>query len=238
MAPTALYVKATIPDVSGIAADAVTNGFAFAHGVVADVVTAVSQFYLSANTTAAMSAYFANSRTRVPFACTLQTYDISTFLHGEPHGTPIDTEVFSLLPAFGGFDLPDQVAAVFSYHGILSALPEHGPVATRPTTEAAQDVGAPATHSAKTRPRASLRGRIYFGPLVTDTADAEGQVKSGFEADAFVALHRLKLAAGASWGVWSRTYGTITPVDSGWIDQDFGVVRRRRDRQGLKFTWS
>jgi hypothetical protein len=233
----AVLARVTLPDVDGVAADEAVNSFAFAGAaVVADVAAALISFYNDANTTHPLSAYLGSSRSRVANMPLIQIYDITAFLHGEPHGTPIFAESFTLV-APTGTDEPDQVAAVLSYHADVTALPEHGALVSRPTPEEAQDEGAPATFMAKSRPRASLRGRIYFGPLTSAAVSPLGEQAGIFTVDAITALHRLRLAVAGSWGVWSRTYGTISNVTGGWVDDNLGVQRRRKDKATARTAW-
>lgn len=236
MTTSPLLVRATIPDVSGIAADAATAQFVFASAGPVACEVAVIGFYTTMNTSQAMGGYFGQSRSRVANACTVQTYELDGFLHGEPHGSPISVQQFTL-PAGAPTEAPDQCAVVLAYHGILSALPEHGAFATRPSDEKAIDEGAPATHSAKTRPRAELRGRQFFGPLSMQAIDTtSGDVTSTFVTDAKQALIRLAADA-VAWAVWSRVGGLVTPIIGGWIDQELGVVRRRTDKTRTKLAW-
>jgi hypothetical protein len=117
----------------------------------------------------------------------------------------------------------------------MTGLFEHGPMATRSSPESAVDLGAPATHSAKTRPKASHRGRIYVGPL-NDLADNGAAGLTGFiETDLKVAL--IRLASTLGWVVWSRVLASVSTVVAGWIDEQFGAVRRRRLSTGSKIAW-
>lgn len=237
MAVTApILCRVTLPDVDGIAADAVTNGFAFASADFTAAENAIVDFYNGANTTLPISSYIGGNRSRVALSSMIQVYDLAGFLHGEPHGSPVDTFFFTL-GAPTTADEPDQLAAVLSYHADVSALPEHGGTAVRPTEEESQDQGAPATYIAKTRPRASLRGRIYIGPLCVACAATSGSLTATFKVDLGQAAHRLRVAVAGSWGVWSRTYGTVTPIMGGWVDDDFGTIRRRRDRTVTRTSW-
>jgi len=236
VATAPLLVKTTIPDVSGIAADAVTNSFVFAASHFIPIEIAVLNFWTHANTSASLGGWLGVSRSRVANACMIQTYELDGFLHGEPHGSPIHSAFWTLPAAFEANQLADQLCAVLSYHAILSAEPEHGPMATRPTTEAAQDQGAPALHSVKSRPRAGLRGRLYVGPLgLTANEGVTGDLRDLLIADLKQAA--VRLVAEAAWSVWSRVLGTVTPIVGGWVDKEFGVQRRRTDKARTKLTW-
>jgi hypothetical protein len=233
-----ILIRATLPDVDGLAVDEAVNSFVFASSDVASCVTNVIAFYNAANSFSALSGYISANRSRVANICMLQTYELTGFLHGEPHGSPIETDLFTLGPPLGTNQLPDQVAAVLSYHATVSALPEHGPIVARPTDEKAQDEGAPPTHLAKTRPRASLRGRLYLGPLASNAMGNTGDLDTAFVSDIQQAAHRLVVAAPAStWSVWSRTYGTVSPIVGGWVGHEFGIIRRRKDKTPTVFPW-
>ena len=119
---------------------------------------------------------------------------------------------------------------MLGYHGVLSAQPEHGGLVTRPTPDRAVDLGAPPTHQASSRPRASIRGRLYLGPLETNCLDSTtGNVQALIVAD-IIAAAKVLASESALWCVWSRTYQTATPVTGGWVDLEFGIQRRRRDK--------
>lgn len=237
MPTSPLLVKVTIPDVNGIAADAVVNQFAFATSSPTDAASAVFDFYTHDNTSAKIGAWLGVSRSRVTGACSIQVYELDGFLHGEPHGSPIFMEPWTLPAAFESNQLADQLCAVLSYHAVLSALPEHGPVVSRPTTESAQDQGAPALHSVKSRPRAGLRGRLFLGPLgLTANETVTGDLRDLLIADLKQAAIRL-VADVAAWAVWSRVGGTVSPIVGGWIDKEFGVQRRRTDKARSKLLW-
>jgi hypothetical protein len=69
---------------------------------------------------------------------------------------------------------------------------------------------------------------------------ADGGLTTFFVADATAALHRLAtlpIGTGIAWAVWSRTYGTLDPINGGWITFEFGTQRRRRDRSLTRVDW-
>ena len=231
-------VRSIMKDTGGLLADAVVNSFTFAASATASAAIArVVDFFTGSNSgTSPLTAFIGNSRSRAPGDWILSATDISGHVDGKNLPSPT-LITMATLPAGGNSELPDQCAAVLSYHGILSALPEHGGAVTRPTPEEAQDLGAPATHTAASRPRASLRGRLFFGPVTMTGLDtASGDVHADLIAALSVASTRL-MAGTDAWSVWSKTYATIVPISNGWITHEFGTQRRRRDRTTVRDLW-
>lgn len=231
-------VRSIMYDVGGLLADAVVNHFTFsAAATAAAAIDRVVDFFTGSNSGASpLSTYIGNSRSRALGGWQLQATDISGHVDGKNLPSPALSTMLQL-PAGGNSELPDQCAVVVSYHGVLSALPEHGGGVTRPTSEEAQDQGAPAMYTAASRPRASLRGRIYFGPVThIGIDDLTGDVSTELIAALSVAATRLTTGTDG-WAVWSKTYSTITPVTTGWIDKEFGTQRRRKDRTVSRQGW-
>lgn len=233
-----LVVRAALPDIDGLAADDVVNSFAFnAATSPAAVVADVHDFYNGANTHAPLASYIASSRHRAA-SMVVKVYDIGGHLDGKHLESPVLIDTSTALNAPGNPNqLPDQVAAILGYHGVLSALPEHGPAVERPTGDEAQDQGAPAIHSANSRPRASLRGRLFLGPLNLLTIGSDGGLDANFSDDLVVAAKRLA-AKPDGWSVWSRTYQTMVDVVGGWIESELATQRRRRDKTVLRTTYT
>lgn len=243
-------VTATMPDVSGIPADATQMSFAFNGnggdvGFAAIMAGLVQAFFnnIAAGATHAIGEYLAGSRSRVANAVLYNTYDLAGHLDGSPHGSPTITAPMTLPAPVNTGLLADQLAAILSFEASLTGILERGPVATRPSTDEAIDQGAPATHSARTRPRASRRGRIWVGPLCSFTqGDVEGSgLKAVVISDLQKAAHDLivnSLATVTPWVVWSRVTAATNVIDGGWVDQRFGTQRRRRDKAIERSVWT
>jgi len=243
-------VTATMPDVSGIPADATQMSFSF-DGDASNVGTAaimsglVANFFTAVATgaTHAIGEYIAASRSRLANAVLLNVFNLAGHLDGSPHGSPTITAPMTLPAPVNTGLLADQLAALLSFEASLTGILERGPVATRPSTDEAIDQGAPATHSARTRPRASRRGRVWVGPLCTFTqGDVEGSgIKAVVITDLQKAAHDLivnSLATTTPWVVWSRAIAATNVVDGGWVDQRFATQRRRRDKAIERSVWT
>jgi hypothetical protein len=235
---TDMLVKVTIPSTSGQASDAAVNSFAFHSGDPAVAFTALGLFYGNANTHQPIGSYLAGYMDHTASAVLMQAYDLSAHLDGSPHGSPIATAHITLPAVAQSANLPEQVAAVLAYHADFGTQVEHGPMHTEPTSEAAQDAGAPTTASVKSRPRSGLRGRIYLGPLCVPSIDqATGAMSATIADDLAVAAKRLRDHPAAGWGVWTRRGAAVHPVVAGWIDANMGVVRRRKLKAATHIQW-
>lgn len=237
---TALLARAIFPDVNGNAADASVNDFAFdtAHtpaAVAASIIAAFNTVYVLGQT---LGSFLGMSRSRVANASLIQVYDITGHLDGSPHGSPVAVVPWTLSGGgFGGNNLPDQLSICLSLHAVLTGILEHGPSASRPTMDEAVDLGAPATHMASTRPRSTLRGRIFIGPITAATQTTDGLVNSdGFGVAGGFANGLLALEPG--WSVWSRTTASLNHIVGGWVDKEYCVIRRRKDRVPTRFVWA
>lgn len=235
-----LLARAVLPDVNGVAADQAVNDFVFnttnsQATIAADVIKFYNHVYVSS---VPVANYIGATRSRVANASRIDFYDIASYLSGAPHGSPVGSVAFTLAAASATDDLPLQSCVVVSYHGSYTGLVERGPTATRPTPEAAIDMGAPATHAAATRPRATARGRIYVGPL---NRALLGSGPSGPELS--VTMKGVIKAAASGllsdepgWSVWSRTTASVLPVIGGWVQDQFGEQRRRAVKTPTRST--
>jgi hypothetical protein len=172
-------------------------------------------------------------------------YDISSHLDGTPAGSPIRVDAFQCGASSSATALPDEVCSALSYHGSLTGLPVVGAAdSALPTVDSAVDVGAPATHAGRDRPRARHLGRIFLGPLSSAAADFSGRghrPAAAFRTDVTKAALGLMGAFGPSgspidlaWSVWSRRNGGLSAVLGGWMDDRWDSQRRRRPAASVR----
>jgi hypothetical protein len=233
-------VRATFPNISGMAADEFVNSFVFnSPSSLTAAETAIFNFYNAVPTgaTTALKSILGPSISRtVPG--TIQGYDITAHLDGAPHGGPISTGALPLPDPIGtqsGY--PDQLAFVVSYHAVYGTALERGPSGAIPTEDFAVDEGAPATHTGTTRPKSSLRGRLYIGPLMDrGYTNVFGRVNTGGFQSVSGAAHDL-MSAALGWCVWSRRTASVHDIVGGWVDNELGVQRRRATKGGGKTPW-
>jgi hypothetical protein len=241
-------VTVRFPDVSGIPADDTQLQFVFDNDPAAsgtDMISAVNRFInvVAPGATNSVGAYIAASRSRAALALKFEAFQLAGHLDGTPHGSPVLTEVGTLVAPINSGLLPDQLAAVLSYHSDLTGILERGPTHTVASDDKAVDEGAPATHPARSRPKASRRGRIWVGPLGTFTlGDTEGSgIKAVVLTDlckAAADLVTTTVAGNIPWSVWSRIgAGAVNHVIGGWCDQRFATQRRRRDKATERSLW-
>lgn len=80
-------------------------------------------------------------------------------------------------------------------------------------------------------PVARTRGRLYLGPLSISALDATGRISSTAMAQVVTIGGNMRAASNSSlnwnWVVYSPTSGSTFTVQSGWVDHEFDVQRRR-----------
>lgn len=233
---------------TGIPADTVEMQFAFQNcsengGSGGSAVTAIDLFLRNGYAGAELSSFLAGSLDHVSLP-EIDVYDVSGVLHGGHRGSPVATGHLGtgLVVPSVDTDLPLQAAIGLSYHADLTGLPEFGATVTDiPTDERAIDEGAPATHTGVSRPKASRRGRILFGPL-NEAAMESDTLRIRKPDPAFVACATGAMADlahnTAGWSVWSRRNGEFHPVTGGWIADETDVVRRRRLKATTRTLWA
>lgn len=232
---------------TGLPADTVEMQFAFSNapqnGGSGSSVYGVLDAFLNATYAGvgSLGSFLAGSL-RHDVAPEVDVYDISGALSGGHRGSPVSVGTLGdLATPSVDTDLPLQAAIGLSYHSDLSGLAEFGAtVADLPTPEEAQDFGAPATHSGVSRPKASRRGRMFFGPL-NEAAMLSSVLRIREPDTDFVNVAKAAMAALASestgWSVWSRREAALHQITGGWIANATDVVRRRRLKATTRTLW-
>lgn len=246
-----ILVVATLPHLDGYARDDVKNTFAFEtvdSGDVQEVMEAVRDFYIvDPGAGQTIGGILSGTRTRVANACFVEAFDISGHLDGSPHGSAIDSLNFTLTAAGGESNLPSEVAICLSTRSFdFDTVAESGPVAALPTPSRAQEMGAPATYSGRTKPRSRRRGRVYIGPLrnsalTQDLADGRARVSDAARNIISGAADDLAHPAGSvswNWCVWSRRNAALHQISTGFVDDAFDIQRRRGEDAILRTNWS
>ena len=150
----------------------------------------------------------------------IKFFVLTGHLDGSPHGSPVQTNSWTLVGAALSDACPSEVAVAFSFHGDLTGVSE---TAANPTPP-----------PAVIRPAARRRGRFFFGPvnltiLSNDATSLEAIVKAQFISDADIAVTRF-MDTRPDFAVWSRRNATLYRVspNGGWsIDNAFDTQRRR-----------
>jgi hypothetical protein len=149
----------------------------------------------------------------------IKVYDLS-----KPDGTPpFDTETATLPPPLsGGFDLPLQVALCASFRSSLNEL-------------------AGSTQL----PLARRSGRAYIGPLnshaINDDPTAAYPLPDAlFISDLVAASKQLVNNNTRDFGIaiYSRASNQYTIMESGWVDNEWDIQRRRRVDANQRNAWS
>jgi hypothetical protein len=232
-------IRTVLPNVSGLARDQVVNDFVFNEpSSEVAAVAAVKSFWTGDHTggAAAPLAAFINQTMSRTVNVQVEAYALDGHLDGSPHGSPDLTDAFALT-AFSGNALPDPMCGVLSYHADFGSALETGPaVTTIPTDARARKEGAPAVHAGRTRPKSSLRGRLYIGPLTVASINPLGVVSAGF-AQSMAGSGEFLAGAALGWCVWSRRTASVHNIVAGWTDDELGVQRRHQTDTRGKTPW-
>lgn len=231
--PGDFLVRAVMSNATGLPEDEVINDFAF-KGPIAGVGTdeatdafnVIDTFYRT-NTAggSAVGKWISQSVSRA-VTHRLEAYHITA----GPLGSPFATQDWlgPPVPAEAGNNLPNEVAAVLSFHASLTGI--------------AEEAGA-------TRPKARRRGRIYVGPLLTGAVDVttpNPHMSDLFQLTLRQAAVRLRDEASVLWGdgdegmgwqVWSRADAILRPVVGGWTDTAPDTQRRRGQAPTSRTVW-
>jgi hypothetical protein len=207
---------------------------------------------VSAGQTNPLSDYLSGELSRAAGASTISYTDVTDHLDGSPAGTPLLVSSYTLGAAGAAPAMPPQLAVCVGYRSAYASDLEHGPTASLPTDDKAQDEGAPATHLGATRPRARDRGRFYFGPLqiiamashFNTSISATSELAPAFLADLTVATGIIlntqfpTTAGQINAVVWSRRNAATRQVGFYYIDEGVGTQRRREDTTvNREHTW-
>lgn len=240
----------TLPHVDGYARDDIKMAMAFDIGSSSDYSALAARWASFFNTVqatgTAVCEWINASRTRAAGGCYVDVFDLTGHLDGSPHGSAVDHSTFTLGAAASAISLPNEVACAVSFRAVghASAL-ELGSIEAIPTPQAAQNMGAPATHSGRAHPRARRRGRFYVGPLtistVTDTdTDKRPRLKDIFRNTVGQAGGTLTQDAPTVHpSIWSRRDEVLRHISGGVIvDDAFDTQRRRGEKAIVRGTYS
>lgn len=180
--------------------------------------------------------YLATGLSRAANGVTVTYTDITAHLDGSPAGAPLATSTFTLGAAGVAQDLPAQDALTIAFRATYGTDIERGVPGAIPSSESAQDQGAPATHTGQTKPRARDRGRLFFGPLNGSAlASTNGIPNSTVLADLGAVASAMcpaqKNGDADQWNfvVWSRRNAGVKPIAYYYVDENFTAQRRRSD---------
>jgi hypothetical protein len=228
----------TLPHVSGLVKDSDQNTFVFADPALtaSALATLVNpelvNFYNAPGGTHAICDYISSVIDRAANKVLIEYFDISAHLDGSPAGSPFAVSNFTLGAGVGGVDLPAQCSIVITLFGAgRAAASVLGPAGLVPSSEAAIDQGAPATHMGQTRPKSSHTGRLYIGPLLSTTlamAAGEMHIDTTCRTDLASSAIVLRGAVTPRWRVWSRRLASTDQVVGGRIDDSVDIQRKRK----------
>lgn len=216
-----LHSTVTFEHVDGLPRDRIVNTFSFSSDVdltdgdLFDVTQAIQDLFnlVDATVDVAVGTYISPAVSRIALP-QVRHYFMDGHLNGTPAGSPYRIDSWSVpLVGASGTALPAEVACALSFHSEYNLSVEFGP---------------------GTRPRSRKRGRIYIGPL-----NQSSLTTSSLRAIPAVAFTTRLVDAGVrlrddpmtpKWSVWSRTAGTMFPVQALWVDDEYDTQRRRGER--------
>jgi hypothetical protein len=184
-----------------------------------------------------LSYYLSNLFSRASNACSIEWTDITAHLDGSAAGSAFRTDQFTLGTGGGEFPMPPGTNVCAALRADYGATIEHGPLESLPTSESAQDQGAPSTHMGNIRPRGRMRGRLYVGPVNGSVGinNSTGLVSDVLYADMGIAVNGLIDTANTvsanqfNTVCWSRRGATVNPATFYYVNEGFAYQRRRAD---------
>lgn len=176
-----------------------------------------------------ISDYIGDQVSRSANACVNSYYFEAAIAPPAQWGSPVGTASWTI-----GIDdnftvQPAEVAAVLTFHGDLTDIPQ---TAVNPTPP-----------PAVIRPAARRRGRIYLGPLHASAGAAGGPnadllVSTAFQDVVLAAATELENTnVNLQWVVASDTAGEVYQVVGGWMDNAFDTQRRRGSAATVRTLW-
>lgn len=222
-----VLVKAVMECTTGLAADRVVNDWAFHFGTVDPddaaiqaLFDAVDGFYRDTQSnTHSVGEYLSPSINRSATHL-LQAYTIKT----PPLGSPrLEQSWLGPVNPGAANPFPQEVAACLSFRADVVGIPEH---------------------SGADRPKARRRGRVYVGPLMSNSL--QGTVAPYlFDSTFLQTLRQAATAmaaeagqAGWTWSVWSRKDTVLRAVVDGFTDNAPDTQRRRGPKANTRVTYS
>lgn len=224
-----VLVKTKIQSVDSINRDAVVFDLAFQRSDLAapnfantDALFTLIMNFLNVTPAGAadpVAAFLSPELSRAANAVEMKAYHIVVGLLGPPYQMRLDS-----IGIAGGTALPSEVACCLSYNSDLSGLSEELPDTTRPA--------------------ARHRGRVYIGPLGTNTLSIDGTTHQAFLSagirttltKAGKVLHDDCILNGWKWAQWSRKRVQLDPVVACHADNAFDTQRRRGPRATARTT--
>jgi hypothetical protein len=157
-------------------------------------------------------------------------YNLTGFLDGAPHGSPVRTTLFTLGAKTTAENLPSEVAIRQSLLASgWESVPEEAP--------------NPAPPPANIRPRARYRGGFYLGPVTTLTESVgpttEPRVEPAFVSLLDEAWFRFMDERGGDFAVWSRADEVLRLIAPGGlirVDNAYDTIRRRGPKATTRTT--
>lgn len=232
-----LLVKTTLNQDTLLNEDKVTNSYAIqgAPDLAAGTLTAVKNAIVAFHNTVApgalnaMADFLSPSLDASANGARIQIYDLTGHEGGAGvMGAPVHDSTWTLVPGVT-VGYPSEVAFAITLEA--DAINQNVEVADGADADILPD-----------RPRQRHTGRIYWGPLSSNTGTVDGgciRPASNIRDTARLAVDRLDAdlfvtAGGAHLGVWSRKDGVVRGVTHVSVDNAFDTQRRRGNKATLR----
>lgn len=229
-----LLVQVGLAAISGEPKDRVINTFAIktqgdghTSENLNDLAGAFETFYnVDPGNGGKVCTYLSSLLSRTADSCSIDVYDITGKLFGQPHGSPIFTRLWTLGANNGSVALPPEVACAVRLEAVGRA---DAPVETADGSDPDFDPD---------RPKMRHTGRFFVGPLTVsglEPSAAAGFLDAGLRTTLLEATKDLAVNIGnipdapAVWdlGVWSRKDGVIRAAAHVVLDSAPDTQRRR-----------
>lgn len=231
-----LLATLTLPHATGLVQDNVQNSLAVDTAPAWDPATQVGQvsiplhqFFTRAVGGVTVGSYISPVISRAALAAKSKFYDVTAAMNGQPHGSPVATDSFTLPAAAASQSLPEEVAV---------GLTIRGSGWDRQAIEAADGADPDAQPD---RPRQRYTGRIFISPLMVNALadDATGRPRPApalrqLLVDSLALTQAELMANGHSLAVWSRKAGAFRRLQAPgllpsqlFVDNAFDTQRRR-----------
>jgi hypothetical protein len=159
--------------------------------------------------------YMSNDLDRTSNSALIEWYDVTAVLNGNPAGSPIRQDMFTLGAGSALQSLPPGCACCVGYRTDYGGTPEFAP---------------------GSRPRARLRGRFYVGPLTIGANTASGGLLQpglidslGFSFQHMARTQNTGAANQFRLVQWSRKAAAVHPITNYFVDEACTYQRRRAD---------
>lgn len=231
-------IQVILAHVSGFAEDNVVNTFSVESPdswlpslELGEVTIPIANFYNEVQPEgSSLASWISPGISRVAAAHEIRLFDVTDHLDGSPHGSPFQSDRFTMVANAAGTYLPEEVA--------LALTLRTGDYADAPV-EAPDGADANALPD---RPRQRRTGKVYVGPFTASAAtNVANKARPDLELqtvllEAATALQAALQVGGHELCVWSRADAEFRHVEYVQVDNAWDTQRRRGSDATVRTT--